>query len=220
MTTRYDIAALKARLGGIRTRGQSGAGQAEEPRLLLVLADAEAPARPCHRRHRGLADQRGAGAGDAGRLPCARHPGDAARHRHRQLRPGDAALGRRAARSLGLRPGARHRARPLCRRARRDHGPDRRADPRPFAARNCGCTPRPTRRPRSAASSPAARAASARSNGAACATGATSSRLKVATMEAQPAHPRAAGRGSAQGRPCLWHQRHHHRGRDAARAGL
>ena len=42
-------------------RGQSGDREAEEPRLLLVLAGAEAPARPRHRRPRRLAEERGGG---------------------------------------------------------------------------------------------------------------------------------------------------------------
>ncbi len=66
-----------------------------------------------------------------------------------------------------------HRARAGRLRAGRHHG-RRSTGPRARSpARNCGCIPRPTRPPRSAASSPAARAASARSTGAACATSAT-----------------------------------------------
>ncbi len=41
-------------------------------------------------------------------------------------------------------------------------------------------------------------------------------RLRVVTMEAEPQGARTHRRGSAQGHACLRHQRHHHRGRDAA----
>ena len=45
-------------------------------------------------------------------------------------------------------------------------------------------------------------------------------RLRVVTMEAEPARPRAHRRGPAEGDARLRHQRHHHRGRDAARRRL
>ncbi len=45
-------------------------------------------------------------------------------------------------------------------------------------------------------------------------------RLQVATMEASPRVLELTGRGPAEGQPRLWHQRHHHAGRDAAGPGL
>ena len=78
-------------------RGQSGDRQAEEPRLLLVFAGAQAGARPCHRRPHRLAEDRGRGHPRAEDLLRAGRAGDAARLGHRQLRPGDAAVGRRRA---------------------------------------------------------------------------------------------------------------------------
>jgi hypothetical protein len=114
-----------------------------------------------------------------------RRAGDAARHRHRQLRPGHAAVGRRRAQPRRDEARRLDRWRPRGLRSRRVIADiDRR--PRRHSARNCVCIPRPIARPRSAASSPAARAASARSTGAGCATSATSSALRVVTMEAEP----------------------------------
>ena len=78
-------------------RGQSDAGQTEEPRLLLVLAGAEAPARRRLGRRHGDAAERGRGARRAGGGLSLRHSGDAARRGDRQLRAGDAAQRRRAA---------------------------------------------------------------------------------------------------------------------------
>ena len=45
-------------------------------------------------------------------------------------------------------------------------------------------------------------------------------RLRLMTMEASAASARAYRRGPAQGGARLWHQRNHHRGRDAADAAL
>ncbi len=83
------------------------------------------------------------------------------------------------------------------------------------SAASCASTPRPTARRRSAASSPAARAASARSAGAACAISAISSASR-SSPGGRAARARPHRRGHPQGRPRLRHQRHHHRGRDAA----
>ena len=100
-------------------------------------------------------------------------PGHAARRRHRQLRPGDAADRRRAAEPGRDEQGPVDPARPRRLRARRD---PRSTSTRRAAASGPGTADvplDPRRPPRSAASSPAARAASARSPGAACAISAT-----------------------------------------------
>ena len=147
-----------------------------------------------------------------------RRAGDAARLRHRQLRPGDAALGRRRARSRRDERGQVDRARPRGRPRPAPSSPrstrQTRAAVRPGAAH---VTPRPTTRPRSAASSPAARAASARSAGAACANSATSSACASSPWRPSRASSISTGCGPAEGHARLRHQRHHHRGRDAAR---
>ena len=101
----YDIDAPEAAHRRHPPRGQSGAGAAEEPRLLLVLAGAQAAARAVDGRHRRLR-RRARRSSLQVMAACfeLRHPGDAARHRHRQLRPGDAAVGRRRARPLRPEP--------------------------------------------------------------------------------------------------------------------
>ena len=92
-----DIAALKRELDGLKIEDNREDRPAEEPRFLLVQPGAQAAARPCDRRPDRFAEERGGGDPRARRLPSARHSGDAARHRHRQLRPGDAAFRRRRA---------------------------------------------------------------------------------------------------------------------------
>ena len=76
-------------------RGQSGPGQTEEPRLLLVFAGAEARARGGDRRSRRHAEDRGGGRDRSRGRPQARHSRDRARRRDRELRPSDAADRRR-----------------------------------------------------------------------------------------------------------------------------
>ena len=58
MNRAYDIAAFRALDRRDPLRGQSGPGQAEEPRLLLVFAGPEARARTRDRRRRRLAEER------------------------------------------------------------------------------------------------------------------------------------------------------------------
>ena len=70
-------------------RGQSGDREAEEPRLLLVFAGAEAPARPRHRRPRRLAEERGGG------HPRARRPATGSACRSRRAAPAPAITARR-----------------------------------------------------------------------------------------------------------------------------
>ncbi len=164
-----DIAALKSRTRRPQDRGQPGDRETEEPRLFLVLARAEAPARSRHRRSRRHAEGRNGGDPGSRYLSSSRRSGDAARIRHRQLRTGHAAAWRRRPQSRGNEQGQIDCARPRCRRAGGRPRRDRPADARSFAARNFGFIRRPTIRPRSAASSPAAQAASARSIGAGCA---------------------------------------------------
>ena len=102
-------------------RGQSGARAAEEPRLLLVLAGPEAPARPCHRRPRRQPDERGGG--DRSRSP----PPSSSASRSRRAAPAPAITARPCrspAASCSTSPiNARqaHRAGPRRRRARRRH---------------------------------------------------------------------------------------------------
>ena len=113
-------------------RGQSGDRPAEEPRLLLVQPGAEARARPCDRRSGRLAEERGRGDPRARRLSPAWRSGDAARHRHRQLRPGHAAVRRRRAQPRRDERGHDDRARPGRLRAGRDSRRHRQGDARPF----------------------------------------------------------------------------------------
>ena len=203
-------------------RGQSGDREAEEPRLLLVLAGAEAPARPRHRRPRRLAEERGRGH-RASSTTCyrARRAGHAARLRHRQLRPGDAALRRRRAQPRRHERGEVDRAaaasspRPapiLAEIDKRDarqsrpgtapasldlqHRLDRRLHRRRLGRRRLdqlGRPARPRQRARACASSP---------------------------WRPTPRVLELDGLGPAQGDARLRHQRHHHRGRDAARRRL
>ena len=211
-----DIAALKRDLDGSEDRGQSEDRPAEEPRLLLVQPGAEAPARPCHRRSRRLAEERGRGDPRARRLPPARRSGHAARHRHRQLRPGDAAVRRRRASLAEMNAVTVDLARPRRRRPGRHPRRHRPRDARAFrpgtAAASLDLQHRLDRRlhrrrlrrrrldqfrrlARFRQRAPAAR----RHHG-----GRARSVLEL------------TGEDAAQGHACLRHQRHHHRGRDAA----
>ena len=127
-----DIDRAEARPRRAEDRGQSKDRPAEEPRLLLVQPGAEAPARPRHRRPRRLAEKRGRGHPRARRLPPPRRAGHAARHRHRQLRPGHAAVGRRHPQPC--RDERRHRDLdgPRRRRSGRHHRRHRPRHARPF----------------------------------------------------------------------------------------
>ena len=118
-----DGAAVEA-LAGTRARGAAGRArrhrprrrcgdaEAEEPRLLLVLADPEAaPRRQARRSRRDAADARTRSIRIAARLRPPSRAADGARRRHRQLRPGGAARGRRRPRPERARPGRPGRAR-------------------------------------------------------------------------------------------------------------
>ena len=118
MSRAYDIAALESAHRSDQVRGQSHSGKAEEPRLLLVFAGAEARARGGDRRPRRHAFERSRSPRRPRRRLPARDSGHAARGRHRQLRPGDAADGRRAAQSRRDEQGAVDRAGPRRLRAR------------------------------------------------------------------------------------------------------
>ena len=103
------------------------------------------------------------------RIPLTPRGGD------RQLRPGGAARGRRAARHVGDRRGSTGRSRAWCGSSAGAKLRRRRCRAQAARAGSCACTRRPSAPRRSAASSPADRAASDRSPMAACASRATSS---------------------------------------------
>ena len=208
----------EARPGGAAGHRRPGAGEAEEPGFLLVLAGAEAAAGACHRRPRRVADLGGrGGAGAEGGL-CPWRAGDAARRRHRQLRPGHAAVRRHGAEPGADEPGHRHPPRRGGGRGRRRAGPDGRADPGQGRAGDAavpvdlpdGDDRRlPGRRLRRRRLDPLGRPAQPRQRHAGAA----------GDDGGGAAHPRPDRRGPAEGAARLRHQRHHHRGRDPADRG-
>ena len=213
---RREVADLGRLEGGARRHPaghRPGQGAAEEPRLLLVQPGAQAPARARPRRPGGRAARRGRGDPHARRLPSPPRAGHRARRRHRQLRPGDAAQGRRGARPLAARPDHGDRASAGCapRPARSSPGSIRPA--RSIPARSCASTRARSRWARSAASSPAARSGVGSITWGTCAIAATSWRVRVITLEAEPRVIELARRCDPAGQPRLRHQRRDHRGR-------
>ena len=150
------------------------------------------------RRPRGLPRQRGRGRAHGGLLPRASHSRDAARRRHRQLRPGHAARGRHRARAVR----GSNRVRWLKHGVAAGRGraeADRPRAPQPAAGLGAALPSLDAahRHDRRLHRRRLGRA-SARSPGACCATAATCSALRLVTMEAEPRVHRIARRRRQQ----------------------